>query len=52
MKKHCRKRLVDQKTNQGEPQQNVDVVEHTKEKESTLYAFMVKRPIDQLQSPA
>jgi hypothetical protein len=40
IKKHCRKRLVDQKNNQGRPQQRAHVAEHTKEKESTFYACM------------
>jgi hypothetical protein len=29
MNKHCRKRLADQKTNQGRPQQQAHVAEHT-----------------------
>jgi hypothetical protein len=43
MKKHCRKMLVDQKTNQGGPQQKPHVAEHTKENKPVFYAFMAKR---------
>jgi hypothetical protein len=45
MKKHCRKRLVDQKTNQGGPQQKAHVTEHIEEKESTFFAFMAKKQV-------
>ena len=46
MKKHCRKRLADQETNQGGPRQRSHVAEHTEEKESTFYAFMATTQAD------
>jgi hypothetical protein len=51
MKKHCRKRLADQKSNQGGPQQKAHVTEHTEE-ESTFYAFMATTQADQSRSSA
>jgi hypothetical protein len=50
MKKHCRKSLVDQKTNQGGPQQKARVVEHIEEKDSTFFAFMAKKQVNRHMS--
>lgn len=49
-KKHCRKQLADQKSNQGGPQQKAHVVEHTEEKESTFYTFMAMTQADKSRS--
>jgi hypothetical protein len=49
MKKHCRKRLADQKHNHGGSQQNAHVAEHIEE-EATFYAFMACTQADQSKS--
>lgn len=48
MKKRYKKRVVDQKSNQGGPPQKAYVTKHT-EQEST-FAFMAKRLVDQVKS--
>ena len=48
MKKHCRKRLADLKSQQGGPKQKAHVAEHleedTKSKDFAFFTFMAKRP--------
>ena len=50
MKRFCRKRLAEQKTNQGGRQQKAHIAEHTEENESAFYVFMTKDPTDNHRS--
>ena len=57
MKKHCRKRLADLKSQQGGPKQKAHVAEHieerdTESKDSTFFVFMAKRLTDGPKSTA
>jgi hypothetical protein len=50
MKKHCKKRYVDKKTNQGGPQQKYHIIEIMEEKESSFFSFMAKKKAYQHRS--
>lgn len=49
IKKHYKKRLFDHKSIQGVSRQKAHVTKHT-EQESTFFAFIAKRPVDQVKS--
>jgi len=52
MKKHCRKRLADQKHSHRGSQQKAHVTKHAEEEEAAFYAFMACTQADQSKSSA